>query len=92
MLAQLANHDAQDILVFSHGQFIRATTWLIKYGDRACSQDLMREFRAIDVGEPLRNCWSYQLLFDDGGWAVDGLLDSSGHERSIDEFCTRFCL
>lgn len=89
MLAKLADHDAQDILVFSHGQFIRAAAWLIKHGDHTSSHELMREFRAIDVREPLRNCWSYQLVFDDGGWTVEYQLDPSGQVRFIDEFCTR---
>ncbi|MGB6215637.1 histidine phosphatase family protein [Pseudomonas mandelii] len=89
MLAKLAHHDAQNILVFSHGQFIRAAAWRIKQGDHAGSHDLMREFRAIDVREPLRNCWSYQLVFDDGRWAVECPIDSSGQKRFIDEFCTR---
>lgn len=37
MLAKLADHDAQNILVFSHGQFIRAAALLIKYGSHARS-------------------------------------------------------
>ncbi|UUT24057.1 histidine phosphatase family protein [Pseudomonas sp. T8] len=89
MLAKLADHVAQDILVFSHGQFIRAAVWLIKHGDRAGSQDLMREFRTLDVREPFGNCWSYQLVFNDGRWTVECQLDASGQVRFIDEFCTR---
>lgn len=37
MLAKLADHDAQDILVFSHGQFIRAAAWRIIHGSQARS-------------------------------------------------------
>ena len=88
MLTKLADHDAKDILVFSHGQFIRAAAWLIKHRDNAGSPDLMREFRAIDVREPLKNCWSYQLVFGGGRWTVECQIDSSGQERFIDEFCT----
>jgi len=89
MLAKLVDHDAKDILVFSHGQFIRAAAWRIKHGDHAGSHDLMREFRAIDVREPLRNCWGYHLVFDDGRWTVEYQIDSSGQEKFIDDFCTR---
>ena len=32
MLSKLANSNAQNILVYSHGQFIRAAAWLIKHG------------------------------------------------------------
>lgn len=89
MLAKLADLYAQDILVFSHGQLIRAASWRIKHGDHASSQDLMREFRVVDVREPMRNCWSYKLVFDGCRWTVECQLDASGQGRFIDEFCTR---
>lgn len=88
MLAKLADHDAQNILVFSHGQFIRAAAWLIKHGSHARSYDLMREFRALDLRAPFRNCWSYQLMLADGSWIVECQIDSTGQERFIDDFCT----
>ncbi|WPN44524.1 histidine phosphatase family protein [Pseudomonas sp. P8_241] len=89
MLAKLADQDAQNILVYSHGQFIRAAAWLIKHGSHARSYDRMREFRALDVREPFRNCWSYHVVFNDGKWTVESRIDSSGHERFIDDFCTK---
>ncbi|MDI1333157.1 histidine phosphatase family protein [Pseudomonas sp.] len=88
MLAKLAGHYAQDFLVFSHGQLIRAAAWRIKHGDHASSQDLMREFRVVDVREPMRNCWSYKLVFDGCRWTVECQLDASGQGRFIDGFCT----
>lgn len=88
MLAKLADHDVQNILVFSHGQFIRAAAWLIKHESNAHSYDRMREFRALDVREPFRNCCSYQLVLGDGRWAVECQIDSSGQERFVDDFCT----
>ncbi|QFG30090.1 histidine phosphatase family protein [Pseudomonas umsongensis] len=88
MLTKLADHDAQNILVFSHGQFIRAAAWLIKHGSHAHSYDLMREFRALDMRAPLRNCWSYQLVFNDGRWTVEFQVAPIGHAKFIDEFCT----
>lgn len=91
MLTKLADHDAQNILVFSHGQFIRAAAWLIKHGSHARSYELMREFRAHDVREPFRNCSSYQLVFSDGSWTVECQIDSSDQERFSDTFCTSEC-
>lgn len=88
MLAKLADHDAKDILVFSHGQFIRAAAWRIKHGGHARSYELMREFRAHDVREPFKNCSSYQLVLTDGRWTVECQIDSSDQERFIDDFCT----
>lgn len=89
MLDQLAKHDAEDILVFSHGQFIRAVAWLIKHQQKARTPALMGEFRAMEVREPLSNCWSYQLVWGGGRWTVEYLVDSSGKERFIDAFCTQ---
>jgi broad specificity phosphatase PhoE len=89
MLAKISNHDAQEILVFSHGQFIRAAAWLIKHGNHAYSYDRMREFRAFDLREPFINCSSYQLVFSDSGWTVECQIAPSGQARFIDEFCTR---
>jgi len=89
MLSKLANSNAQNILVYSHGQFIRSAAWLIKHGSHARSYEHMREFRAFDVREPFRNCWSYQLVFGDGRWTVKCQIDSSGQESFIDEFCTK---
>jgi len=88
MLSKLADHDTQNILVFSHGQFIRAAAWLIKHGSHARSYERMREFRVHDVREPFRNCSSYQLMFSDGRWTVECQIDSSDQERFSDTFCT----
>lgn len=46
ILDQLAHSDATSILIFSHGQFIRAVAWFIQHGDEAGSPDMMRRFRA----------------------------------------------
>ncbi|WP_457327536.1 histidine phosphatase family protein [Pseudomonas sp. PvR086] len=60
MLAKLAAHEAKEIPVFSHGQFMRAAAWLIKHQKHAGSPDLIREFRATYSSEtpasPLLQC------------------------------------
>jgi broad specificity phosphatase PhoE len=86
MLARLADLGDQDVLVFSHGQFIRAVAWVIKHGASAGSPSRMREFRAADVGAPLGNCCNYHLVFDGGMWTVEQQLDPSGQVKFIDEF------
>ncbi len=78
MLSKLAGSNAQNILVFSHGQFIRSAAWLIKHGSHARSYEHMREFRAFDVREPFKNCSSYQLVFGDSGWTIAAL-----HARKV---------
>jgi broad specificity phosphatase PhoE len=91
MLAALADLSAQDVLVFSHGQFIRAVAWVIN-GVSAGSPSRMREFRAADVSEPLGNCCSYQLVFGGGMWMVERQLDPSAQVALIDGFCTELKL
>lgn len=44
-LDRLARSEAANILIFSHGQFIRAMAWFIRHGDGADTPDNMRLFR-----------------------------------------------
>jgi broad specificity phosphatase PhoE len=62
MLDQLGHTDAKSVLIFSHGQFIRAVAWFIQHGEEAGSPDMMRRFRKLDVGEPLVNCAGYEIV------------------------------
>ena len=88
MLDQLAHSDARSVLIFSHGQFIRAVAWFIQHGDEAGSQHLMRRFRELDVGEPLLNCAGYEMVLKDGQWTVEYQLSQDGVVKFIDQFCT----
>jgi hypothetical protein len=88
MLDQLARSDAKSVLIFSHGQFIRATAWFIQHGDEAGSPDLMKRFREFDVGEPLLNCAGYEIVLKGGQWTVEFQLSQNGVVKFIDHFCT----
>lgn len=88
MLDQLAHSDVMSVLIFSHGQFIRAVAWLIKHGDEAGSPDMMRRFRELDVGEVLLNCAGYEIVLKDGQWTVEFQLSQDGVVKFIDRFCT----
>ena len=88
MLDQLAHLDATSVLIFSHGQFIRAVAWFIQHGDEAGSPDMMRRFRELDVGEPLVNCAGYEIVLKDGQWTVEFQLSQDGVVKFIDQFCT----
>lgn len=89
MLTRLTHSNARNILVYSHGQFIRAAAWLIKHGNHSRSSELMREFRAHDVGTPFANCSSYQLALTDGRWTVQCRIDPTDQSRIIDAFSTQ---
>jgi broad specificity phosphatase PhoE len=83
MLAKLADCGAQDVLVFSHGQFIRAMTWIIEHGDQTGSPKIMREFRTIEERTPLENCWSYQIVFLGGQWIIEDQLDPHAKKKLL---------
>jgi broad specificity phosphatase PhoE len=87
MLDQLAAHEAENVWVFSHAQFIRATAWFIKYGEQAGAPAMMRQFRDLDVSHPLGNCWSYQFELLDGRWFCRHQLSPSNGVKFIDQFC-----
>jgi len=89
MLDQLAACAAQQVVVFSHGQFIRAVAWLILHGEQAGEPALMRRFRALDTAQPLANCAGYQLALGGDGWVTEHQLSVGGDVKFIDEFCAR---
>lgn len=87
-LNRLTASKAEHILIFSHGQFIRAVAWLINHGKTAGEPDFMRRFRELEAKEPLMNCAGYELTIRDGDWAVEYQLSQDGQVKFIDEFCT----
>lgn len=88
MLDQLAASSASNILVFSHGQFIRAVAWFIRHREAAGTPENMRLFRELDTKDPLPNCAGYDLELRDGRWEVMHQIAQDGEVKFIDEFCT----
>lgn len=78
MLQRLSTLDADHVLVFSHGQFIRAVLWWLEYGQRATEPDLMRRFRASELADPLPNTGGHTLQLNTPGhytirrFSIDG--------------------
>lgn len=70
MLARLAALEADRVLVFSHGQFIRAVSWWLQHGARATEPALMRGFRAMDSAAPLPNTGGYRLVLEQQAWQL----------------------
>lgn len=89
LLHRLAQGTAQQVVVFSHGQFIRAVAWVILHGEQAGEPALMRQFRALDTAQPLANCAGYQLALGDDGWVTEHQLSADGHVKFIDAFCAQ---
>ena len=88
LLDRLAAHDAQYIIVVSHGQFIRAVAWLILYGEDAATPARMRAFRQQDVAAPFGNCESYLMEVGPEGWRVLYPISAKGQPQPVDPFCT----
>jgi len=60
-LDKLAKHPAQDIAVFSHGQFISAVTWLIEHKPQDIDGRAMADWREYEIRNHVRNCRGYLL-------------------------------
>lgn len=71
-LDRLAEHPAQDVAVFSHGQLINAVTWLIECRPQKIDGQAMAEWREYEITNHLPNCSGYKLTKhpDDAGWRV----------------------
>ena len=69
---QLAKHPAQDIAVFSHGQFISAVTWLIEHEPQDIDGRAMAEWREYEITNHVPNCRGYLLTRhpDNAFWKV----------------------
>lgn len=88
MLDRLASSLADNILGFSHGQFIRVVAWFIRHGEDAGTPENMRLFREFDTKDPLPNCAGYDLELRHGRWKVVHQVGQDGEVIFIDEFCT----
>lgn len=88
MLDRLAARTADNIMFFSHGQFIRTAAWFIRHGEAAGTPENMRLFRELDTKDPLPNCAGYDLELRDGRWEVVHQIAQDGEVKFIDKFCT----
>ena len=71
-LNRLADHPAQDIAAFSHGQFINAVAWLIECKPQKIDGQAMAEWREYEITNHVPNCSGYMLSKhpDDADWTL----------------------
>ncbi|SDJ27943.1 histidine phosphatase family protein [Pseudomonas abietaniphila] len=71
-LRRLAAHPAEDIVVFSHGQFINAVAWLIERQPTEIDSRAMVDWREYEIVNHVENCGGYQLMYgqSDSGWRL----------------------
>jgi 2,3-bisphosphoglycerate-dependent phosphoglycerate mutase len=68
----LAEHPAQDIVAYSHGQFINAVAWLIERKPLGIDGGAMVDWREYEIANHVPNCGGYLLSKDpdEAGWRV----------------------
>lgn len=71
-LDRLAEHPAQDIVAYSHGQFINAVAWLIERKPLGIDGGAMVDWREYEIANHVPNCDGYLLSKDpnEAGWRV----------------------
>lgn len=71
-LERLAEHPAQDIVAFSHGQVINAVAWLIERKPLRIDGGAMMDWREYEIANHVPNCGGYLLSKypDEAGWRV----------------------
>ncbi|MCF5667769.1 histidine phosphatase family protein [Pseudomonas marginalis] len=71
-LVCLAEHPAQDIVAYSHGQFINAVAWLIERKTLGIDAGAMVNWREYEIANHVPNCGGCLLSKDpeEAGWRV----------------------
>lgn len=79
-LDHLATHPAQDILVFSHGQFLNAVAWLIERKPLQVNAQAMIEWRRYEIDNHVPNGCGYIVsrALGDSSWSVSAPVDIDG--------------
>ena len=72
----IAEHPAQNIAVFSHGQFINAVAWLIENRSQQIDGRAMADWREYEITNHVPNCGGYTLtkLVNEANWRLSTLL------------------
>lgn len=86
----IAEHPAQNIAVFSHGQFINVVAWLIESRPQHIDARAMANWREYEITNHVPNCGGYTLikLMDDATWRVSisapqELVEASSEARCL---------
>jgi broad specificity phosphatase PhoE len=73
LLDRVAEHAAQNIVVFSHGQVINALAWLIVRQPAQIDSKAMTDCREYEIANHVQNCGGYLLIRDQrvARWTVN---------------------
>lgn len=71
----LAGQQADDIIVFSHGQFINTVAWLLEHEPHEIDRRAMRGWREYEIANHIENCQSVTISWSSTAWRLDRRLD-----------------
>ncbi|MDF3926333.1 histidine phosphatase family protein [Pseudomonas putida] len=71
-LDRIAEHSANEIVVFSHGQYLNTVRWLLEKQPQEIDADAMLDWRKYEVANHIPNCQGFSLSrhTDGRSWAL----------------------
>jgi broad specificity phosphatase PhoE len=70
-LRRLSELSISSVVVFSHGQFMKAVHWEIAAASPPITPETMQAFRAFHAAAPIANAEGFTARWDGKGWRVD---------------------
>ncbi|WP_349975403.1 histidine phosphatase family protein [Pseudomonas sp. WHRI 8519] len=85
LLDQLAANPAEDILIFSHGQFLNLVAWLIEREPAQIDCQAMIEWRRYEIDHHVPNGCGYMISRGHGDslWVLGDSIDLDGSVRPV---------
>lgn len=71
-LDRIAEHSANEIVVFSHGQYLNTVRWLLEKQPQEIDGDAMLDWRKYEIANHIPNCQGFSLSrhTDGRSWAL----------------------
>jgi broad specificity phosphatase PhoE len=71
LLDRLAQNQANDVVVFSHGQFINTVAWLLDCEPKEIDGRAMRDWREYEIANHVENGKGFSISWQSGQWRFD---------------------
>jgi broad specificity phosphatase PhoE len=70
-LRRLSELSVRSVVVFSHGQFMKAVQWEIAFASPDVTPETMLAFRAFHAAAPIANADGFTARWDGAAWRID---------------------
>ncbi|WP_034048528.1 histidine phosphatase family protein [Pseudomonas aeruginosa] len=67
-LDRIAEHSGNEIVVFSHGQYLNTVRWLLEKKPQEIDGDAMLDWRKYEIANHIPNCQGFSLSRHTDGW------------------------